>query len=211
VAWHFTSILGAACIAVVGLCAPSACGGDGDDDGDGDATVNDAGTNPNETTSSGGATTDASAESTSTSVGESDGSTSEITGVDSTTSTMGWTYCDPPSAPFTGQPLVASLSLDFDARTCAAMSGEGGPPQLVMEIQDSGLIDVTAYGVEITDASAGLLFADPPQGDSQVIDLYPGFLIVLEGTVVADGSPILIEFEVTEKGPLLDDARVDFG
>jgi hypothetical protein len=187
-----------------------ACGGGNDDDGS--ATVNEAGTNPDEPTGSSGASTDASGDSTSTSAGESDSSsTGDITGVDSTTGAMGWSYCNPPSAPFTGQPLVASLELDFDARTCAARSGAGGPPHLVLEIQNSGLIDVTAFGVEITDASAGLLFEDPPEGDSQVIDLYPGFLIRLEGTVVGDGSPIIIEFEVTEKGPLIDDTRVDFG
>jgi type V secretory pathway adhesin AidA len=185
-----------------------ACGG-GDDDS---TTVNEAGTDTGTPTDSGDASTDAPAESSSTSTGAPESSSgSDPTAADGSTGTMGWTYCDAASAPFTGQPLVASLGFDFAAQTCSAMSGAGGPPQLLLEIQDSGLIDITAFGIEITDASAGLLFEDPPEGDSQVIDLYPGFVIRLEGTVVGDGSPIIVELEVTEKGPLLADTRADFG
>ena len=163
--------------------------------------------------SSGDATTATSAAPTTTNgPAESSSDGPDPTTLDGSSDGGGSSDCDPPNAPFVLAPnLQASISFDFAAQTCAAHSQTTADPQIVLDVQDTGLIDATAFGLEITDASAGLLFEDPPMGDSQVIDLSPEFPISFTATTIPDGTPVQIDFEVFQQGPTLVDARAEFG
>ncbi len=190
-----------------------ACGGD---DAETTASVGEAATTPMTDPTASDAT---SAGSTSDTPGTTSGGPAESssdgpdpTSLDGSSDGGGSGDCDPPNAPFQLNPnLQASISFDFAAQTCAAHSQTSTDPQIVLDVQESGLIDATAFGLEITDASAGLLFEDPPIGDSQVIDLSPEFPISFTATTIPDGTPVQIDFEVFQQGPTLIDARATFG
>jgi hypothetical protein len=187
-----------------------ACGGD---DGETSASVGEAATNPATDSSASDATSAGSTSPMPTSgPAESSSDGPDPTSLDGSSDGGGSSDCDPPNAPFVLAPdLQASISFDFAAQTCAAHSQTTADPQIVLDVQDTGLIDATAFGLEITDASAGLLFEDPPMGDSQVIDLSPEFPISFTATTIPDGTPVQIDFEVFQQGPTLVDARAEFG
>jgi hypothetical protein len=189
-----------------------ACGGD---DGETSASVGEAATNPVTDSSASDATSAGSTSpmpTTTSGPAESSSDGPDPTSLDGSSDGGGSSDCDPPNAPFVLAPnLQASISFDFAAQTCAAHSQTTADPQIVLDVQDTGLIDATAFGLEITDASAGLLFEDPPMGDSQVIDLSPEFPISFTATTIPDGTPVQIDFEVFQQGPTLVDARAEFG
>jgi hypothetical protein len=121
----------------------------------------------------------------------------------------------PDNAPFeTMAPNLpeASIGFDFVAQTCSVKGLMSQNPQIVIDVQDSGLLDATAFGIEITDSSPeGLKFSDPPMGDSQVIDFHPDVNMTFEATTIPDGIPLLIEFRVDAAGPTLRDVSAVYG
>lgn len=121
--------------------------------------------------------------------------------------------CDPAMSPFSMQAsgLQASIQIDFDAPGCAAANAAGSDPQVVLDVQPSGLVDATLFGLEIVSVSSGQPFDDPPAGDSEVIDLSPDLGITFEATRVGDGAPVTISFEIFSTGPTLLDVEVIFG
>lgn len=121
--------------------------------------------------------------------------------------------CDPRMAPFlsdAGALPQASIGLDPAAMTCAAASLSGTAPQLVLDVQDSGLVNATGFGIEIQSASSGLVFDNPPMGDSQVIDLTTNLEITLEATLVDGGGAVTIVFTIDSAGPSLADTAVQY-
>lgn len=121
--------------------------------------------------------------------------------------------CDPLMAPFlsdAGALPQASLGLDPAAMTCAAASLTGTAPQIVLDVQDSGLVNATGFGIEIESASSGLVFDSPPMGDSQVIDLTTNLEITLEATLVDGGGAVTIVFTIDSAGPSLADTAVQY-
>jgi hypothetical protein len=184
----------------------SGCGKD-DDQGCEDAACN--GTTVAMTSAATDAESSSSAAASESSSGPADSSTSSPatdSGSESTGSSDG--RCAPAQAPF-GQTLPdlpqASISFDFDAHTCAVMGLMSMPPQIVIDVKESGLLNATAYGLEITHASSGLKFSDPPQGDSQVIDFSPGVNMTFEATTIPNDELVTIEFYVDPAGPALRD------
>jgi hypothetical protein len=120
--------------------------------------------------------------------------------------------CDPKMAPFLGEPLPqAAIEIDFAGSTCAAASAAGTAPQIVLDVQMTGLIDATMFGFEVVKASSGQLFEDPPNGDAEVIDLQPDLPITLQLVSVDGGLPVTVSFEVFSQGPTLLDVTADFG
>jgi hypothetical protein len=121
--------------------------------------------------------------------------------------------CDPDTAPFLleGGTLANSVSFDFAAMSCAVTQLGGQDPRILFEVRETtGRIDATAFGIEITDASVGQVFDDPPMGDSQVIDMPLDLAISFTGTAIADGTPLNFEFEVFSGGPALIDCAATF-
>ncbi len=121
--------------------------------------------------------------------------------------------CDPAMAPFVAQaPALpqASLQIDFGAGTCAATSLTGTAPQLTLDVQRSGLVVATGFGLEIQSSNIGLVFDDPPMGDSQVIDLEPDIPVTIEATDAAGTTMITIAFTIDAAGPVLADTSVVF-
>jgi hypothetical protein len=123
--------------------------------------------------------------------------------------------CNPDNAPFmvpgSGFPQ-ASIGFDFAAQTCLVKGLMSQNPQIVVDVKESGLLNATAFGLEITDSSPeGLDFQDPPMGDSQVIDFGPDVNMTFEATTIPDGVPVIIEFRVDSAGPTLRDVWAVFG
>ncbi|HWB73427.1 MAG TPA: hypothetical protein VG755_00700 [Nannocystaceae bacterium] len=145
---------------------------------------------------------------TSTTMDPSAGSTDTTTGADDG-------RCMPDNAPFmiagTGFPQ-ASIVFDFSVPSCSVKGLSGTNPQIIVDVKDSGLLNATAFGLEITDSSPeGLDFADPPMGDSQVIDFGPDVNMTFEATTIPDGVPVIIEFRVDSAGPALRNVSAVFG
>ena len=132
-------------------------------------------------------------------------------GMGATTGPTDANACDPQSAQFEGDPEMASVTLDFDAMTCAVSGGAPESAQLVLNVQMSGQVTATGYGLEIESSNVGLLFSDPVEGDSQVIDLSPDIPIIFGATLVADGRPVTIELTIFSTGPTLTDVTAVFG
>ncbi|MBK8235973.1 MAG: hypothetical protein IPK74_10475 [Deltaproteobacteria bacterium] len=201
-------------VLLFGVSCVAACGGD---DAQGCTEPAQCGTDTTMTT---GATTDAS----SSGGGDSSGADGSTTASDATAtgsasadgSSSGGVddgRCDPLMAPFlsdAGALPQASIGLDPAAMTCAAASLSGIAPQLVLDVQDSGLINATGFGIEIQSASSGLVFDDPPMGDSQVIDLTTNLEITLEATLVDGGAAVTIVFTVDSAGPSLAETAVQY-
>ncbi len=143
---------------------------------------------------------------------DSSGAVADTSGAPSTTG-GGPAACDPAMAPFLAQaPALpqASIHIDFETSSCAATSAAGEAPQIVLDVQRSGLINATLFGLEIVSVSSGQPFADPPMGDAAVIDLLPDLPITFETTGVASGTTMTISFEIFSTGPTLLDVRAEF-
>lgn len=205
--WVLATVLGAMTLG---------CGGD-DDDGStmastvastmGSASGSESGTAESSSGMPGSEASTASADS-STSMDPSASSSETTTGADDG-------RCNPDNAPFmiagTGFPQ-ASITFDFGAQSCSVKGLMGQNPQIVIDVKQSGLLDATAYGLEITDSSPeGLDFQDPPKGDSQVIDFGPDVNMTFEATTIPDNIPVIIELRVDSAGPALRDASAVFG
>ncbi|MBX7081656.1 MAG: hypothetical protein K1X88_20810 [Nannocystaceae bacterium] len=196
-----------------------ACGGD-----DGEACTDAAQCTATTATASASASASAGSESGSDSggsgeaSGSSDGSTAADASASSVSADSGSSggdvgTCDPAMAPFVAQaPALpqASLQIDFGAGTCAATSLTGTAPQLTLDVQPSGLLVATGFGIEIQSANIGLVFDDPPMGDSQVIDLEPDIPVTIEATDAAGTAMITIAFTIDAAGPVLADTSVVF-
>lgn len=162
-----------------------------------------------------GSTDDTGADTTTatpTSTSESEAGSADASG-EVTTGGGGAVPCDPPMAPFLMPEgtLVAAIQLDFDAGTCRASSSPGDAPQVVFEVQPSGLIDALLFGMEIVDVSSGHIFMDPPTADSEVADLASDLPLRFDAVRIDDGTPVTITFEVFSTGPTLLDVRVEYG
>lgn len=134
---------------------------------------------------------------------------------ETTTTGGGDGRCMPDNAPFmiadTGFPQ-ASIVFDFGAPSCSVKGLSGQNPQIIVDVKESGLLNATAFGLEITDSSPeGLDFQDPPMGDSQVIDFGPDVNMTFEATTIPDGVPVIIELRVDSAGPALRDVSAVFG
>ena len=194
----------------VGLATMVACGGDdeatatsstdastaADNSGDsGDATANGESTGqlPTSTTGSSSEGSEATTETTS----ETTGDPGDTTGG------------EPPAGACTPDGLFffpqASISFDFDAESCAMLDAEGTDPQLVFDVRDTGLTDITARGLSISSSSTGT-FVNP----QAVVGITVDVPTTLQATSDADGSPVTVVFEIRSKGPSLD-AEVTFG
>lgn len=209
-----SSHLGPATV-VLGLfaLAPGCKGDDDEDTTVASATMTASGSESTGSGSSGGESSSSGAESTS---GVADSSTGpEPTGGSTDTGPSGDGQCVPDNAPFGQQPPdlpQASISFDFGAQSCSVMGLMSAPPQIVIDVQDSGLLDATGFGIEITDSSPeGLQFSDPPVGDSQVIDFHPDVLMTFEATTIPDMVPVTITFRVDPAGPALRDVKAVYG
>ena len=131
----------------------------------------------------------------------------------STTGTPDDGSCEPASGPFLDDEgiLRNSVSFDFGAMTCAVTQLGGQEPRIVLDVRETtGRIDATSFGIEITDSNLGQVFADPPMGDTQVIDLPIDLPIEFTGMSTADGTPLHFEFEVFMGGPALIDCAATF-
>lgn len=120
---------------------------------------------------------------------------------DSEAETAAQGACDPPSIPFSEQ---ASVSMDPAAGTCAVAEGMGADPQLLFDVRDTGLIDLTAVGFSIGSASSGT-YIDA----MHVVAISPEFPVTVEGTLDG-GTAVTIDFEILQTGPVLF-AEVSFG
>jgi hypothetical protein len=121
--------------------------------------------------------------------------------------------CDPDAAPFQDLRGVLrnSVSFDFGAGTCAVTQLDGQDPQILFEVrQTTGRVDATGFGIEITESNLGQVFAEPPMGDSQVIDLPIDLPVSFTGMSIADGTPLTFEFEISPAGPALVDGNASF-
>ncbi|HET6584550.1 MAG TPA: hypothetical protein VFG69_13905 [Nannocystaceae bacterium] len=199
-------------ICVVGLVAVIACGGD-DDESASSSTMADA--TALTLSSDGGSSTGASGTD----------ETMDPTAMDSTSgsgdpTTAGSTgsgdpgACVPSMASFMIEPPAlaqASITFDFAAMSCAAVSLTGEAPQIVLDVQPTGTVNATAFGIEITDSSHGLLFDSPPVGDSQVQDLMPDIEFTMQATAVDGTTPMTIVFTIFSQGPTLIDVSVAYG
>lgn len=198
-----TSFIG--CVVALG------CGGDPSDGPDATTVaattqVASAATTGDES-SGGSASTTTSASSS----GESSGGPVDVTG-DPATTGGGLQACDPQMAPFLGEApaFQAAIHFDFAAATCGAASQAGDPPQIVLDVQPSGLTDATLFGLEVVTVSSGQPFDDPPAGDAEVIDLMPDLPIEFELTEVGSGLPVTVAFEIFSTGPTLIEVRAQF-
>lgn len=123
--------------------------------------------------------------------------------------------CDPANAQFTpAEPpamQLASIQIDPAAMTCAAHGSAGEPPQILLEVRQTGMVDAVTYGIEVSDSTLGVLFEDPSEGDSQVTQLPPDLPITITGTLVDGGTPISIDFEIFSTGPTVVDVAIELG
>ncbi len=119
--------------------------------------------------------------------------------------------CEPASGPFLQDEGVLrnSVSFDLGAMSCAVTQLGGQDPRILFEVRETtGRIDVTSFGIEITESNLGQVFSDPPMGDTQVIDLPIELPIEFTGT--ANGTVVHFEFEVSMAGPALVDCAATF-
>lgn len=130
-----------------------------------------------------------------------------------TTGDGGAIPCDPPMAPFLMPEgtLVSSIHFDFEAGTCRATSTPSEAPQIVFEVQPTGLVDAFLFGFEIVEVSSGHVFNDPPTADSEVADLASDLPLRFDLTRIDNGAAVSITFEIFSTGPTLLDARVEYG
>lgn len=193
----------------IALLAMPACGGD-DEPGCADAEC----PGSSSAASTGNDDSSSSAPASESSSGAAESSSTAPAESSSESGTAGDGRCSPSNAAFGTTPPAlpqASISFDFDAQTCSVMGLMSVAPQIVIDVQDSGLLDATLYGLEIVDASAGLKFNESPQGDSQVIDFDPGIIVTFEATTIPGDVPVTIEFFVDTAGPALRDVSAIFG
>lgn len=99
----------------------------------------------------------------------------------------------------------ASISFDFSGQTCAMNTAPGTDPQLVFDIRDTGLTDISAQGMSMSSASTGT-FVNP----QNVVGISPDVPTTIQATNDADGSAVTLLFVIETKGPFLD-AEVTFG
>ena len=99
----------------------------------------------------------------------------------------------------------ASISFDFSGQTCAMAAAPGMDPQLVFDIRDTGLTDISAQGMSMSSASTGT-FVNP----QNVVGISPDVPTTILATNDADGSAVTLLFVIETKGPFLD-AEVTFG
>ena len=119
--------------------------------------------------------------------------------------------CDPDGVPFIlGDDMILRASIGFDAagQTCSASSSESPAPQILFEVRMTGKIDATGFGVEIEESTHGQVFADPPVGDTQNIDL--PIELDIEITANIGGSAAIVHFRFSKLGPALQDAGVEW-
>lgn len=122
--------------------------------------------------------------------------------------------CDPPMSVFHVVPPAhgqASISIDFAAMGCAVHGDTQTDPQLVFDVRDSGLVDVTGQGLEITMSTHGQLFTDAPMGDSQVIDVMPDLETTMTATRTGGAEQVTVTFTIYSTGPTLIDVSAVFG
>ncbi len=136
------------------------------------------------------------------------------TGVDGSTSAGPSGPCDPAMSAFQMVPRgagQASIAVDFAAMACAAQGATQMDPQLVFDVRNTGLVDVTGYGLEITESSHGQLFTDSPQGDSRVIDLMPDLETTITAVRTGGSEQVTVTFTIFSTGPTLVDVSAVFG
>lgn len=98
-----------------------------------------------------------------------------------------------------------SISFDFGAQSCTMIDATGTDPQLVFDIRDTGLTDITAMGMSISSSTTGT-YVNP----QAVVGISPDVPTTVQATNDADGSPVTLLFVIQSKGPFLD-ADVTFG
>ncbi len=113
--------------------------------------------------------------------------------------------CDPPTALFFGDPLAASLELDFGAESCAAGQGAIEGAALAFTVRPTGLVDVTATGVSMQSSTHGT-YINP----SAVTGITTDVAVTIELTDDDSGSSATVEFTFGAAGPMLTELAVAF-
>lgn len=140
---------------------------------------------------------------------ETSGTSTSSGGAPSTTSAADTSTGGTPAGACTPDGLFfnpqASISFDFSDQTCAMATAPGTDPQLVFDIRDTGLTDISAQGMSMSSASTGT-FVNP----QNVVGISPDVPTTIQATNDADGSPVTLLFVIETKGPFLD-VEVTFG
>ena len=185
----------------------TACGGD--DAGTtttAAATTGEASTGPAEgsSTNADGSTTEAPSTTTSGTDPTEASTTAEPTTSPGDTSTGGTPpgACTPDGVYFNPQ---ASISFDFAGQSCTMIDATGTSPQLVFDIRDTGLTDITAMGMSMSSSTTGT-YVNP----QAVVGISPDVPTTVQATNDADGSPVTLLLVIESKGPFLD-VDVTFG
>lgn len=110
--------------------------------------------------------------------------------------------CDPQGLFFFPQ---ASISFDFAGQACSMTDSTGTDPQLVFDVRNTGLTDITARGMSMSSSSTGT-FVNP----QAVVGISPDVPTTVQASNDADGTPVTLVFQIRSKGPFLE-AEVTFG
>lgn len=195
--WQLRLQVGLAALALLGAC--------GDDDEP--ATTGPAGTASTAETApgsgsvggdSGASAGDGSETAGGGSAGSGGGGEADTTGADGSGDGGPMGACSPPSASFDVQ---ASISLDPAGMSCAVAEGTGADPQIVVDMRDTGLFDITGRGLTFGAASSGTFI-----NSTTIVSIMPAVPISVPATL--DGAAVTIEFEISTVGPVITAAVI---